>query len=44
MRYAETTACALQRKGVHQQQDRVVVNLGTDWGSNPQPFTRVNEQ
>ena len=43
MQYAETTACALKRKGVHQQA-RVVVNLGTNWGSNPQPSTRVNEQ
>lgn len=34
------TACALQRKGIHQQQARV----GEQWGSNPQPSTIVNEQ
>lgn len=38
------TACALQRKGIHQQQARVGEVLAVNWGSNPQPSTIVNEQ
>lgn len=30
------TACALQRKGIHQQ-----ARVGEQWGSNPQPSTIV---
>lgn len=37
------TACALQRKGIHQQ-EMVGQFLIANWGSNPQPSTRVNEQ
>lgn len=43
MQYAETTACALQRKGIPRQLARGGV-LAVNWGSNPQPSTRVNEQ
>ena len=44
MQYAETTACALKRKGIPLQLARGGEVLAVNWGSNPQPSTRVNEQ
>ena len=38
------TACALQRKGIHQQQARVGVNFGGQLGFESPAFHRVNEQ